>query len=96
MQFRPELERLATLGATDVTAAEINPSIIVELVDDAHDESLDLDERADEADLRGDTDHAAYLRQEAAAWRATIVLLRQMAAAHEEAASVVVAGRGVA
>ena len=58
--------------------------------------SIDLDERADEADLRGDTDHAAYLRQEAAAWRATIVLLRQMAAAHEEAASVVVVGRGVA
>lgn len=50
------------------------------MIDDALDECLDLEERADEYLLAGDLDHAAYCRQEAAAWRATVTVLRALSA----------------
>ena len=40
------------------------------------DEAYEFDAQADEASTTGDDDHAQFCRQESAAWRATVTVLR--------------------
>lgn len=86
MAYRQELERLATLSADTIERVCAAPSAAAELVEHAVDECIDYDERADEHLLAGDSESAAFCRQEAAAWRATIPVLREIAAAPADAA----------
>ncbi|MFE0751723.1 hypothetical protein [Gordonia sp. NPDC058843] len=80
MRYRSDLERLATLDAAAIEVACTDCTTVGELVARAVDEYLEFDIAAEEAEARGDDEHAAYLRQEAAAWRATVRVLRMMAA----------------
>jgi hypothetical protein len=80
MRYRSDLERLATLDAAAIEEACTDCTTVDELVACAVDEYLEFDVAAEEAEARGDDEHAAFLHQEAAAWRATVRVLRQMAA----------------
>ncbi|MCT1352669.1 hypothetical protein P9A14_18760 [Gordonia hongkongensis] len=80
MRYRSDLERLATLDAAAIEVACTDCTSVGELIDCAVDEYLEFDVAADEAEARGHDEHAAYLRQEAAAWRATVRVLRMIGA----------------
>ncbi|GAA1479747.1 hypothetical protein GCM10009624_01870 [Gordonia sinesedis] len=80
MRYRSDLERLATLDADTIVLACTERSVVADLVTRCLDESLELDELAEHADGAGDDDRAAYYRQEAAAWRATVTVLRAIGA----------------
>lgn len=79
MRYRSDLERLATLDAEAIERACTDCTTLDELLACAVDEYLEHDVLAEEAEACGDEEHAAYLRQEAAAWRATARLLRTIA-----------------
>ncbi|MFW0795423.1 hypothetical protein AAFP30_16550 [Gordonia sp. CPCC 205515] len=93
MSYRAELERLATLDADTIDRVCAAPPLAADLIEGAVDDCIDFDERADEYLLSGDAGAAAFCRQEAAAWRATVVVLRAIAAAPSD---VVVRVEGVA
>lgn len=80
MRFRSDLERLTTLDAETITRACTDRAAIAGIVTYCLDESLELDDLAERAAATGDDDHAGYYRQEAAAWRATVTVLRTMGA----------------
>lgn len=79
MRYQSELERLTTLDAETIVRVCSSPCAVVELIDQAVDECIEFDELADEHLVSGSDDHAAYCRQEAAAWRATAAVLRMLA-----------------
>ncbi|MGV9712159.1 hypothetical protein ACWDTI_16020 [Gordonia sp. NPDC003424] len=81
MSYRAELERLATLDAETIARVCATPSLAAALIAAALDECIDYDERADDLQLTGNDEHAAFCRQEASAWRATVTVLREIAAA---------------
>ncbi|MFW0783870.1 hypothetical protein AAFP35_05065 [Gordonia sp. CPCC 206044] len=78
MRFQPELERLATLDADTIDRACSTPECLPDLIGTAVDEYLAFDEYADAHFAAGDIDEATLCRQEAAAWRATVAVLRSM------------------
>ncbi|MHC3003758.1 hypothetical protein [Gordonia sp. GN26] len=80
MRYRSDLERLATLDAAAIERACADCTTLDELIGCAVDEHLEFDALADEAEACDEHEHAAFLRQEAAAWRATVRLLRTIAA----------------
>lgn len=80
MRYRSDLERLATLDADTIVAVCTGRAALGDLLTHCVDESLELDELADEAFLANDDEHAGYYRQEASAWRATLTVLRMVAA----------------
>lgn len=80
MRYRSDLERLATLDAAAIERACTDCTTLDEFIGCAVDEHLELDALADEAEMLEDPEHAAFLRQEASAWRATVRLLRTIAA----------------
>ncbi|MEO9327897.1 hypothetical protein [Gordonia aurantiaca] len=80
MRYRSDLERLATLDAAAIEAVCTDCTTLDEFIACAVDESIEHDALADEAEARDDVEEAAFLRQEAAAWRATARLLRGIAA----------------
>ncbi|MBD0861088.1 hypothetical protein IA539_07645 [Gordonia sp. zg691] len=80
MRFRSDLERLATLDAAAIEVACTDCTTVGELISCAVDEYLEFDILAEEAEACGEKEHAVFLRQEAAAWRATVRVLRMIAA----------------
>ncbi|MGV9826404.1 MULTISPECIES: hypothetical protein [unclassified Gordonia (in: high G+C Gram-positive bacteria)] len=100
MRFRSDFERLATLDAETIARVlderRTDTAALMSIVTDCLDESLDLDAEADEAECRDDTDRAAYLRQEASAWRATVTALRRVMVHRSTATPVDGNRRGVA
>ncbi|MGW8815352.1 hypothetical protein [Gordonia terrae] len=80
MRYRSDLERLATLDAAAIEVACTDCTSVGEFIACAVDKYLEFDVAAEEAEARGDDEHAAFLRQEAAAWRATVRVLRMMIA----------------
>ena len=78
--FRTELEQLATLDAATITkvldAAHTDHSTVLSSIADCLDEAYEFDAQADEASVAGNDDHAQFCRQESAAWRATVTVLR--------------------
>lgn len=79
MRYQSDLERLTTLDGDTIIAVCASPDAVGGLIDDAVDECIEYDELADEHLAAGADDEAAYCRQEAAAWRATVTLLRTIA-----------------
>ncbi len=79
MRYQSDLERLMTLDGDTITVVCASPDAVVGLIDEAVDEYIEFDELADEHLASGADDEAAYCRQEAAAWRATVTLLRTIA-----------------
>ena len=49
---------------------------MLSVIADCLDEAYEFDAEADEASIRGDDEHAQFCRQESAAWRATVTVLR--------------------
>lgn len=97
MRFRSDLEQFMTLDAATITSACTRPESLRDIIVDCLDESLDLDDRADAAAASGDDELEAFYRQEAAAWRATVRVLRVMSTQSENHhASHRAAERGVA
>ncbi|WP_040510016.1 hypothetical protein [Gordonia soli] len=78
MRYRSDLELLVTLDASAIERACTSPDCLPELISLAIDESLEFDDCADLATSSGDDAAAAFCTQEAAAWRATAALLREM------------------
>jgi len=77
MQYRSELESLMTLSAEAITQACAGERLN-SLITQCYDEYLELRELAEEIP-DGDAQRDFYL-QEAAAWRATVRVLRTIAA----------------
>lgn len=75
--YRSELERLMTLDADAVDAA-CRGDRLQSLITRCIDEHLELSELADEAAAAADIDAHGFYAQEAAAWRATATILREM------------------
>ncbi|MYR08626.1 hypothetical protein GTV32_20980 [Gordonia sp. SID5947] len=82
MRYQAELENLTTLDALAITRACSSPEAVMELIDEAVDECIEFDELGDEHLAAGEHEHAAFCRQEAAAWRATAAVLRSLARSH--------------
>lgn len=83
MYYRAELERLATLDAETIERLCADPSAATSLIASAIDEYLSLEDQADDA-MDVDLEHSHYCSQEAAAWRATVTLLRRISAGELE------------
>ncbi|MXP20370.1 hypothetical protein GIY30_03240 [Gordonia sp. HNM0687] len=79
MRYQSDLERLMTLDGEAIVRVCTSPEAVVDLIAEAVDECLEFDELADEHLSSGNDEQAAYCRQEAAAWRATVSLLRVIA-----------------
>ncbi|WP_168699341.1 hypothetical protein [Gordonia paraffinivorans] len=80
MRYRSDLERLATLDAAAIEAVCTDCTTIDEYIACAVDKSIEHDALADEFEAFDEPEEAAFLWQEAAAWRATARLLRTVAA----------------
>ncbi|GAC47132.1 hypothetical protein [Gordonia aichiensis] len=78
--FRTELEQLATLDSDTIAlvldATRTDHTTVRSIIADCLDEAYEYDTQADEASMSGDDDHAQFCRQESAAWRATVTVLR--------------------
>ena len=79
MRYQSDLERLMTLDGETIARVCSSPEAVADLIDNAVDECLEFDELADDHLSAGADEDAVYCRQEAAAWRATVSLLRVIA-----------------
>lgn len=96
MRLRTDLETLATLDATTIEAVCTEPSLVAHLITECLEEAIELDDLADQAHDQAQDELAWFYRQEAAAWRATVRVLR---AAHDTSLprpQATTVGRGVA
>lgn len=78
MRHRSDLECLATLDAATIQRVCSSTDDARRALERAVDEYLEMDALADELLADGARDEADYHRQEAAAWRATVTVLREV------------------
>lgn len=74
--LRDDLERLMTLSREQIEWACSETTALAELIEFGFDEVVELRENAELEWLRGDSECAQHLEQEASAWNATVRLLR--------------------
>ncbi|MFZ2512317.1 MAG: hypothetical protein WAW85_14655 [Gordonia sp. (in: high G+C Gram-positive bacteria)] len=80
MEYRTQLESLTTLSSDEITLA-CRGERINALVTHCYDEYLELRELAEEARGGATSERHDFYMQEAAAWRDTARILREMSAA---------------
>lgn len=74
--LRDDLERLMTLSRDQIEWACADPTALSELIEFGFDEVVELRENAELEWVRGHSECAQHLEQEASAWNATVRLLR--------------------
>lgn len=86
MEYRTQLESLTTLSSDEIAQA-CNGERINALITRCYDEYLELRELAEEARGGNTSDRHDFFMQEAAAWRDTARVLRELSADHAAQAS---------